>query len=215
MAGVAFDVKKAVLDHRRAVVPAYRDLRDRPTWELLDVLYLSNDPATDFGGGIETSATSFNVTGVAGSYIRKIGRKNGHGELIYDGTRQMSQLALPFTAFTNNRVFLMEDFYLIGPDNRQNLVANGLSSFDQFGVEAGGQIRSWIGLYQILPRFLQAELDVLFEEDTLVLTSLPAYNLSVTFASGSWTTATNVIINPNNFDPDTGEQPIEIYRALN
>jgi hypothetical protein len=204
MSGVGFDTKKAVLDHRRAVVPTYRDIRDRPTWELLDVLILENDPATNYGGGVETALINFNDSGIMGSYVRRISRKDFNGNLVFDGTRQMSQLAMPFGSNTNNELTLLEDFYLIGPNNSQNLHANGQDSFAESEIEAGVRVRIPFLSY-LFPDIPPPE----------ALRSLPVYNLSVTFGSGSWTNATNVIINPRNFDPITNEQPVEIYRALN
>lgn len=123
----------------------------------------------------------------------------------------MSQLSLPFGNSTNDK---LEDFYLVGPDNGQNLHANGLASFDGFGVQAGAQIR-WIALYQVLPEPIRDQFLFLFEDQSTDVSNLPAYNLSVTSASGSWTGATNVIINPRAYDFETSQQPIEIYRGVN
>jgi len=204
MAGVGFASKKGLLEHRRAVVPPYRDIRDRPTWELLDVLILENDPSTNFGGGVETVLINFNDSGILGSYVRRIMRVDTAGNLYSDGTRQMSQLAMPFGSSTNEKLTLLEDFYLIGPDNSQNLHANGQDSFAETEIEAGVRVRIPFLSY-LFPEIPPPE----------ALLSLPVYNLSVTFSSGSWTTATNVIINPRSFDPITNRQPIEIYRALN
>jgi hypothetical protein len=38
----SFESIKGVLNYRRSTVPPYRDIRDRPTWELLDTLYWDN-----------------------------------------------------------------------------------------------------------------------------------------------------------------------------
>lgn len=128
-----------------------------------------------------------------GSYVRRISRRGPGGELMNDGTRQMSQLAMPF-----------EDFYLIGPSNSQILVANGLDSFAESEIEAGVRVR--------IPFLAYLFEDTPSPESVL---TLPIYNLSVTFASGTWTGATNVLINPRSFDTQTSQQPVEIYRALN
>jgi len=215
MSGAGFDARSGVLKFKRATIPQYRDIRDRPTWELLDVLYWDNDAETDYGGGIETAATSFNATGIQGSYVRRVLRRHRDGTLFYDGTRQMSQLSLPFGSNTNDKLALLEDFYMVGEGNSQNLHANGLASFDGFGVQAGAQIR-WIALFNVLPEPIREQFIFLFEEDQSTdVSNLPAYNLSVTSASGSWTGATNVIINPRAYDFETAQQPIEIYRAIN
>ena len=205
---------KGVLNFRRNTVPAYRDIRDRPTWELLDVLYWDNrtdpgltDPTTP-NRPLEIISPQFTMTGISGFYVRRMLRIDNEGERFYDGVRDLSAINILFETNTNNLFQIYHDMRLVGANNSQHLHCNGLTSFVN-PVAA-------LGLFPILPPELQEVVnEIVSGLPPVRIEDLTIYNLSVTSASGTWTGATNVLINPLEFDLTTLTVPVRIYRALN
>jgi hypothetical protein len=207
-----FGTVKGVLDYRRNTVPAYRDIRDRPTWELLDVLYWDNrtDPAVtdEVNRPLEILSPQFTMTGISGFYVRRMLRIDSEGNRFYDGVRDLSAINVLFETNTNNLFQIYQDMRLAGANNSQHLHCNALTSFEN-PVAA-------LGLFPILPPELQGIVnDIIAGLPPVRIEDLTIYNLSVTSASGTWTGATNVLINPLEFDIATLTVPVRIYRALN
>jgi hypothetical protein len=203
---------KGVLNYRRNTVPAFRDIRDRPTWELLDILYWDNrtDPALSdpINRPLEIISPQFSMTGISGFYVRRMLRIDKDGERFYDGVRDLSAINVLFETNTNNLFQIYHDMRLVGGNNSQHLHCNALTSFVN-PVAA-------LSLFPILPPELQGIVDEIIASSPPVrIEDLTIYNLSVTSASGSWTGATNVLINPLEFDLTTLTVPVRIYRALN
>lgn len=205
---------KGVLDYRRSTVPAYRDIRDRPTWELLDTFYWDNrtDPSEiDISGAnrpLEIINPQVSMTGISGFYVRRMLRISPTGERIYDGVRDVSAFNILFETNTNGQFQVYQDMRLVGPGNSQHLHCNVLASFEN--------LVPILGLFPILPPELQGFVDEIVANSPPVrLEDLPVYNLSVTSASGSWTGATNVVVSGPESDIPTRTVPVRIYRALN
>lgn len=205
---------------RRKTTPPYRDIRDRPTWELLDVLYWNNDfifpldPANREMEGFNTPLSggmAFSAQGISGGYCRRLLRKDVEGTNFYDGTREFSKLEILFNTNTNSSFQIMQDMRFAGPSNSQSLHANGLTTFDNLAEIA---LTLFPTVFNVLePEVIDAVLALLEANGGAARNEL--YNLSVTAASGSWTGATNILINPAEFDAGSKEVPVRIYRALN
>lgn len=209
-----FDSVRGVLNFRRNTVPAYRDIRDRPTWELLDILYWDNrtDPSlTDQDSPnrpLEIISPQFTMTGISGFYVRRMMRIDNEGTRFYDGVRDLSAVNILFETNTNNLFQIYQDMRLVGANNSQHLHCNALTSFTN-PIAA-------LSLFPILPPELQDVVnEIVSGLPPVRIEDLTVYNLSVTSASGTWTGATNVLINPLEFDLTTLTVPVRIYRALN
>jgi hypothetical protein len=208
-----FESSRAVLEYRRKTVPPYRDIRDRPTWELLDTLYWDNrinpdgfvDPANS---GLEYINSQISRDGMSGLSLRRMLRIDEAGNRFYDGTRDVSTIYLLFQTNTNSRFQIYHDMRIVGGNNSQHLHCNALASFEN-PIAA-------LGLFPILPEGLQEIIDdVVRDLPPVDVDNLPIYNMSVTSASGSWTGATNVVVNGAEFDLATLTIPVRIFRALN
>jgi hypothetical protein len=203
---------KGVLDFRRSTVPQYRDIRDRPTWELLDTLYWDNrispdnmDPANS---DLEYINSQISPQGMSGLSLRRMLRMDNSGVRYYDGTRDVSTIYLLFETNTNGEFQIYHDMRIVGGNNSQHLHCNALASFVN-PIAA-------LGLFPIYPEGLQEIIDELVVGLPPVdVDNLPIYNMSVTSASGTWTGATNVVVNGAEFDISTLTIPVRIYRALN
>jgi hypothetical protein len=209
-----FESIKGVLNYRRSTVPAYRDIRDRPTWELLDTLYWDNrtDPlltdSPDANRPLELINPQISTTGISGFYVRRMLRIDSEGERFYDGVRDVSAFNILFETNTNGRFQVYQDMRLVGPGNTQHLHANVLASF--------ADLVPILSLFPILPPEQQDVVDqIVADLPPLSAQDLPVYNLSVTSASGSWTGATNVVVSGPESDVAARTVPVRIYRALN
>jgi hypothetical protein len=208
----SFESIKGVLNYRRSTVPPYRDIRDRPTWELLDTLYWDNrtdpdifadmDPANS---GLEYINSQISRAGMSGQSLRRMLRIDSAGNRFYDGTRDISTIYLLFQTNTNGVFQIYHDMRIVGGNNTQHLHCNALASFEN-PIAA-------LGLFPIYPDGLQEIIDELVVGLPPVdVDNLPIYNMSVTSASGTWTGATN---SGAEFDLATLTIPVRIYRALN
>ena len=215
-----YDLIASNIYWRRKTTPPYRDIRDRPTWELLDVLYWNNnfipplDPSNremeGFNVGLD-GGSMFSAKGVSGGYCRRLLRKDLEGTNFYDGTREFSKLEILFETNTNSKFQILQDMRFAGPNNSQSLHANGLTTFDNLAEIA---LTLFPTVFNVLDdEVIEAVLALLEANGGETRNEL--YNLSVTAASGSWAGATNVLINPAEFDPVLKEVPVRIYRALN
>lgn len=186
-----FNLKSALLQFRRNTVPFYRDIRDRPTWELLDTFYYFDSFAPDltqypeFVYQEEVSETfSDPITGNVGyNFISRLIREKSEGVLFWDGTRQYSTINILYenNTFADNSALWLDDIRIVAKDNLAHLHANGLTKID-------------------------------LDED---LGNETVYVLSVTSATGQWAGATNVVIDRRLRDPVTGREPWQIFRAIN
>jgi hypothetical protein len=210
----SFFERSKTLAFRRETTPQYRDIRDRPTWELLDVVYWSNDFETDpENSDFELQDVNISLDGMAGSYLRRLQRFDPReNRFFYDGTRQLSKIHFLLQTNTTNSLIMFEDMHIVGPDNSQFLVANGATAFADLGATGLGLFGNIAQAFP--PELAEAFLNLLAEKFS---DSAPfqGYMLSVTSASGSWSGATNVVINSVEYDPDSLIQPVRIYRALN
>lgn len=208
-----FDSTKGVLNYRRSTVPAYRDIRDRPTWELLDTLYWDNRIAPIFpmdpaNSGLEYINSQISKQGMSGQSLRRMLRLDSEGNRFYDGTRDISTIYLLFQTNTNSQFQILHDMRIVGGNNTQHLHCNALASF--------ANPLAALGLFPIYPDGLQEIIDELVVGlPPIDIDNLPIYNMSVTSASGTWTGATNVVVNGAEFDLATLTIPVRIYRALN
>jgi hypothetical protein len=216
-----FELTKGIIEYRRKTTPPYRDIRDRTTWELLDVLWWNNDflfpidPANremeGFNVGLMTGS-AFSANGVSGGYCRRLLRKGEGGVNFYDGTREFSKLEILFNTRTNNSFQILQDMRFAGPNNSQSLHANGLTTFENLAEIA---LTLFPSVFNVLePAVIEAVLALIEANQTGERVN-ELYNLSVTAASGSWSGATNVLIDPQDFDPVNKEVPVRIFRALN
>jgi hypothetical protein len=215
-----YDLIRGNIEFRRKTTPPYRDIRDRPTWELLDVLYWNNDfiapidPANremeGFNVGLD-GGMAFSAKGISGGYCRRLLRKDLEGVNFYDGTREFSKLEILFNTNTNTSFQILQDMRFAGPNNSQSLHANGLTTFDNLAEIA---LTLFPTVFNVLTDDVIEAILALLEANGGARRN-ELYNLSVTAASGSWTGATNVLINPAEFDPVLKEVPVRIYRALN
>jgi len=206
--------KSQVLTYRRSTVPLYRDIRDRPTWELLDVLYWSNNFVDDADNRVfELQDVNVSLDGIAGSYLRRMQRYDArNNRYFYDGTRQLSKVHLLLQTNTTESLIMFEDMHIVGANNSQFLVANGATAFADLG---GTGLGLFGNIAQALPPDIADAFIELLAEKFSDAPTFAGYMLSVTSASGSWSGATNVVINSVEYDPDTLIQPVRIYRALN
>lgn len=211
----SFYERSQVLTYRRSTTPQYRDIRDRPTWELLDVVYWSNNFVDDEENRpFELQDVNISIDGMAGSYLRRLQRFDARsGRFFYDGMRQLSKIHFLLQTNTTNSLIMFEDMKIVGPDNSQFLVANGATAFADLGSTGLGLFGNIAQAFP--PELAESFLNLLVERFSDSRPTLQGYMLSVTSASGSWTGATNIVINSSEYDPDTLIQPVRIYRAIN
>jgi hypothetical protein len=207
--------RSSTLAFRRATVPQYRDIRDRPTWELLDTLYWSNDFVDDpENRQFEFQDVNISLDGMAGAYLRRLQRFDARsGSYFYDGTRQMSQIHLLLQTNTTNSLIMFENMHIVGANNNQFISANGATAFGDLGATGLGLFSNIAQAFP--PELGEAFTQLLVERFSDNVQTYQGYMLSVTSASGSWTGATNIVINSSEYDLDTLTQPVRIYRALN
>lgn len=180
-----FFQKSDQLRYRRATTPRYRDIRDRSTLELLDLLFYEiNNPQP--GQEIDTFSNESSEDGDYTVWIMRCGPKNQLGEIEYFVPGR-PLLKIAFVTYVLKRTNVVgkfsvrEDVRLVLGDNEQILVANSLF-FQDFVSEQPG------------------------------VTTNPQVLFVVIHATGSWTGATNLII---NYEPDGALRTVRIVRALN
>ena len=210
----SFSERSQTLTFRRSTVPQYRDIRDRPTWELLDVVYWSNNFVDDEQNRpFELQDVNISIDGMAGSYLRRLQRYDARtGQYFYDGTRQLSKIHFLLQTNTTNSLIMFEDMHIVGANNSQFLVANGATAFADLGSTGLGLFGNIAQAFP--PGLAESFLSLLAERFSDSPQGFQGYMLSVTSASGSWTGATNIVINSVEYDPDTLIQPVRIFRAL-
>lgn len=85
---IGFDRSKGLIGYRRAVVPYYRDIRDRPTWELMDTVFYNLELTEEPGSPMDVMEFP-NPPGIVFMRIMRALRKNPDGSYVtpWDGTK--------------------------------------------------------------------------------------------------------------------------------
>lgn len=165
----AFEDQAKLLEYRRRTVPRYRDIRDRPTWEVQDTFYWNMLDNSFPNAPADTLEFQDTEGGTRYILIRRILRKDIAGRYTWDGST-ISITGLIFsTTNVNGKYNFYEEIRITAPDNSQHINANCLYAQDS-----------------LLP-----ELSPLF-------TTAPFAIFSVQNATGTWTGATNVVVLYNN-----------------
>ena len=167
--------KSAIIKYRRSTAPTFRDIRDRPTWELLDRMYINVNPTMmgepnsppDVFEQRQTTQEANMPGQTIGTYfaeLRRALRKNSRGNYTsWDGT----------VVFINGYLFEL------------GIVSDGRFNFYQqlvIGAADNTQVLTC---------------EALHEQDVIngIETTVPAVIFSVRKnATGSWTGATNAIV---------------------
>lgn len=189
----SYALKSAIIKYRRSTAPTFRDIRDRPTWELLDRMYINVNPTMmgepnsppDVFEQRQTTQEANMPGQPIGTYfaeLRRALRKDSRGNYTpWDGT----------VVFINGYLFEL------------GIVSDGRFNFYQqlvIGAADNTQVLTCEALH---------EQDVINGIETTVPTVIFSVRKN---ATGSWTGATNAIVAFNNV---TGEHEISILRAIN
>jgi hypothetical protein len=132
---MAWSDKKGLLDNRRSTIPFYRDIRDRSTWELIDVMYYNIKTVTEPPNAPpdRLEIPSLDNPGVYFVSVRRILGKDDQEQYTFDGTLiNVNGYNIPGSVSgpgTNN---FQEDIHIILPGNSAMLSA--YAQFEQTGT---------------------------------------------------------------------------------